>query len=138
MHSLMCVETVTVASLKASPCLEFHTPEKQGESPEVNTQPQALFDTPTQVLVGAKHILATINMKEFPLFSSLQIRFSTDFYLRALQREFDKLGDVIELVDLVNVVVANNKCMQESQCHNMAAGNLRWHQWQEQSGFLKP
>jgi len=109
MRSLTCVETVTVASLKAPPCLEFRTPEKQGESPEVNIQPQVLFDTPTQELVGAKCILETIDMKDFPLLSTLKISFSTDFYLCALQREFDKLGDVIESVDLVNVVAANDK-----------------------------
>jgi len=75
----------------------------------VDTHLQALFDTPTQQLVGAKHILKTIAMKEFPFLSKLQIKFLTDFCLCVLQQEFDKLGDIIELVNLVNVVVANDK-----------------------------
>jgi len=94
-----------------SACPEIQTPEDvySMRIEQSMIQPQALFDTPTQELVGAKRILEYVDMTEFPLLSKLQIKFSTDFYLRALQREFDRLGDVIESVDLANVVAANDK-----------------------------
>jgi len=59
--------------------------------------------------VGAKRILESVDMQRFPLLSKLNIKFSTDFYLCALQREFDELAEVIESVDLANVVARNDK-----------------------------
>jgi len=92
---------------------QFSTPEDMVkgllvETP-TETRPQALFDTPTQEAVGAMHILESIEMQQFPVLSRLGIRLSTDFYLRALQREFDNLGEIIESVDLANVVARNDK-----------------------------
>jgi len=69
---------------------------------DLDTKPQALFDMPTQVLVGAKHILEEIDMAEFPMLAQLNIKLSTDYYLRALQRELEKLSNVIESIDLKN------------------------------------
>jgi len=72
-------------------------------------KPQALFDTLTQVLVGAKPIKECIDMADFPLLAKLSVKFLTDYYLRGLQREFEKLGGIIESVDLANFVSSNNK-----------------------------
>ncbi len=72
-------------------------------------KPQALFDTPMQVLVGAKPIKECIDMADFPLLAKLSVKFLTDYYWQGLQREFEKLGDIIESVDLANFVSSNDK-----------------------------
>jgi len=89
---------------------------------DLDTKPQALFDTPTQVLVGAKHILEEIDMAEFPMLAQLNIKLSTDYYLRALQRELEKLSDVIESIDLKNFVSLNDKV----QTRILVARSLSW------------
>jgi len=48
-------------------------------------------------------------MKDFPLLLQLNIKLSANFYLCALQREFDRLGEIIDLVHLRNVIARNNK-----------------------------
>jgi len=62
-----------------------------------------------QLLVGAKRIVEHVDMTDFPLMSQLKINILTDFYLCALQREFDKLGNIISSVDLANLVSTNDK-----------------------------
>jgi len=89
----------------------FFTPAKciNGQVTEPDTKTQALFNTPTQLLVGAKCIVDHMDMTDFPLLSQLKIKFLTDFFLHALQREFDKLGNIIRSVDLANIVLTNDK-----------------------------
>jgi len=92
-------------------CTVLRTPDNAipTQSKESVAKPQALFDTPTQELVGATRILDSIDMNDFPLLSKLNIRFLMDFYLHALQRELDKLGNRLKSVDLANVVSVNDK-----------------------------
>jgi len=110
-HELLCEESAT-AVITQPEVQQFHTPEDISRlvvESHAETRPQALFDTPTQELVGAKRILESVDMQQFPLLSKLSKKFSTDFYLRALQRELDQLGEVIESVDLANSVSTNDK-----------------------------
>jgi len=55
------------------------------------------------MLVRAKHIIEYIHMAEFLLLAKLHIKFSTDYYLQGVQREFKKLGDTTESVDLAKM-----------------------------------
>jgi len=112
LHALLCEEIEARPSMVMPSASEFHTPEAASRleaEPLAEIQPQALFDTPTQEIVGAKCIVESVDMQQFPLLSKLNIKFSTDFYPRALQRELDRLGEVIESVDLANMISTNDK-----------------------------
>jgi len=69
-----------------------------------------VIDTPLQLQLGASIIHETINLeKDFPYLHELGIKVKTDWNIRRLQREMEKLADTIESVNLSEIVAANDR-----------------------------
>jgi len=69
-----------------------------------------VIDTPTQLMLGASLIKETINLeRDYPYMHSLGIRMKTDWDIRILQRELDKLSDQIESVNLEESISGNDR-----------------------------
>jgi len=69
-----------------------------------------VIDTPVQLMLGASLIHETINLeKDFPYLHELGITIKTDWNIRRLQRELEKLADTIESVNLGEIVSYNDR-----------------------------